>query len=567
MAVTDTTSRWEYDGDGVSTTFPYENIIFAAADMRVLVDGVIKVLETDYTVTNIGAYTGGNVVFITPPPAGDKNVILQRNVPITQESQYPPGDKFPSGVVERCFDKLTVICQQLMTQISRSLRLPDSVAGDVSVELPVPEANRLIGWNNAGTGLQNRDVVSGEIALPISLQDGGLGASHNTTAEARDTLGLGSAAVANIGTLAGNVIAWFTGPKYPAGDGSLITNVPMQRKPARERQTVLQGSVDANGMANFLSAGAGTNIAVAATTVPIIVTAANGVDINGEIDRVGAISADTTIAGIPAVAVASASFSTTTITVNTAAPHNLRTGALVNVTGFTPAGFNSGGLVPITVVDADTFTYTVGAAPSGVATVLGAYAVRNYVFADVNADQSVTLACDLLPWIAQPAGDFSNVQGQFVFNWLQMIGRLGSGAANAQAYRVAIGQALVATAAVSDVTTYALKGLYHGALQTAPAAGTDFAVNHNLGVTPRYWLLEAECITAADGFQPGVILGPVFMSSGSANYPAAQQLDRLIVSNAGATGFSLRIRSSAAALVNLASNASYGVRFVINRGW
>ena len=42
MTISSTTNRWAYTGDAVSTAFAYTNKILAAADLRVLVDGVVQ---------------------------------------------------------------------------------------------------------------------------------------------------------------------------------------------------------------------------------------------------------------------------------------------------------------------------------------------------------------------------------------------------------------------------------------------------------------------------------------------------------------------------------------------
>ena len=49
---------------------------------------------------------------------------------------------------------------------------------------------------------------------------------------ARTNLGLGTAAVLNTGTSAGNVIQWQAGTKYPMGDGSQLTNLPTPSTPS-----------------------------------------------------------------------------------------------------------------------------------------------------------------------------------------------------------------------------------------------------------------------------------------------------------------------------------------------
>ena len=63
------------------------------------------------------------------------------------------------------------------------------------------------------------------------------------------------------------------------------------------RQTVQSASVDANGYATFISIGTGLAVNIAATTTPIVIHVAGGAVSN---DRIGTISADTSIAGLTA---------------------------------------------------------------------------------------------------------------------------------------------------------------------------------------------------------------------------------------------------------------------------
>lgn len=67
---------------------------------------------------------------------------------------------------------------------------------------------------------------------------------------------------------------------------------------------------------------------------------------------------------------------TTTATLTTATAHSLTTGNRVTISGATPAEYN--GTFSITVTGADTFTYTMLAAPSGSATVVGSYLVGKW---------------------------------------------------------------------------------------------------------------------------------------------------------------------------------------------
>lgn len=70
-------------------------------------------------------------------------------------------------------------------------------------------------------------------------------------------------------------------------------------------------------------------------------------------------------------AVSSASCSGTTVTIGTASPHGLSTGAVVNQSGFSPTEYN--GTTSIAVTGGSSYTYTVSSCP-GTETALGTYA-------------------------------------------------------------------------------------------------------------------------------------------------------------------------------------------------
>lgn len=84
---------------------------------------------------------------------------------------------------------------------------------------------------------------------------------------------------------------------FPKEGGTLANETYVEsrviNKASGTRQTVQSASVDSNGFPNFITAGTGLLANIAATAVPIIVSAAGGNPAN---DRVGIINADTTVA-------------------------------------------------------------------------------------------------------------------------------------------------------------------------------------------------------------------------------------------------------------------------------
>lgn len=134
MTVSSTTARWEYTGDGSTTDFTYNNLIFEDADLDVYVDGTLQELNTDYTVTNAGEVAGGEVQFVSAPANGSE-VTIVRDVANTQESDYPVDGALSSETLEADLDRRTIISQDIESRISRAVKYPVSEQGS-GIDLP-----------------------------------------------------------------------------------------------------------------------------------------------------------------------------------------------------------------------------------------------------------------------------------------------------------------------------------------------------------------------------------------------------------------------------------------------
>lgn len=132
MTVSTEVDHNEYTGNGVTTSFPYTFRIFHKSDLVVQVvdinDNITDlVLDTDYTVTGAGGYTGGNVILTTALENGFR-ISIARELPVTQETDLRNQGKFFAEVHEDAFDKLTMLIQQAISWMRLSLRKPSFVA-------------------------------------------------------------------------------------------------------------------------------------------------------------------------------------------------------------------------------------------------------------------------------------------------------------------------------------------------------------------------------------------------------------------------------------------------------
>ena len=132
MTVSTEVDHNEYTGNGVTTTFPYTFRIFQKSDLVVQVVDLdenltVLALDTDYTVTGAGGYTGGNVILSTALTNGYQ-ISISRELPVTQETDLRNQGKFFAEVHEDAFDKLTMLIQQVRSWFSLALRKPSFIA-------------------------------------------------------------------------------------------------------------------------------------------------------------------------------------------------------------------------------------------------------------------------------------------------------------------------------------------------------------------------------------------------------------------------------------------------------
>src|SRR3990167_4684056 len=108
MTIQTQAARNEYVGDCSTTAFPYTFRILDQTHLNVYVDCSLRTLTTHYTVTGVDASGGGMVNLATAPNAGEP-VVIVRDVPYTQTTDYVEGSRFPAESHEQALDKLTMI--------------------------------------------------------------------------------------------------------------------------------------------------------------------------------------------------------------------------------------------------------------------------------------------------------------------------------------------------------------------------------------------------------------------------------------------------------------------------
>lgn len=172
MTVSSTKFSIEHIGNGSVVSFPYDFRILEASHLKVYID--YAELTTGFTITGVDNQNGGEVIFNIAPAIGSK-ILLERDVPATQEVDYQAYDAFPAETHERALDKAMMVAQQAFD--GRSVRLPKPIKpNDFNPVLPtdIAQAGRFPVVNKAGDGFE---------MSPLSI-DGIVQAANNAATSA-----------------------------------------------------------------------------------------------------------------------------------------------------------------------------------------------------------------------------------------------------------------------------------------------------------------------------------------------------------------------------------------------
>lgn len=280
-----------------SFTVPFE--FFEEADLNVYVDGTLKTITTDYTVSG-GSGSTGTVTMTVTGASGGSTVVLTRDLALERTTDFPTSGPFDVASLNEELDRMTAIAADLKDQADRALQLTDY---DAAVALTLPDVNtrkgKLLAFNattgaaEAGatvTGTTTVAALATDIETLADIEDGtvatdaisGLAAiASNVTTAA----GISS----NITTVAGNttnintVASDLTGSDTIGTVAGSIANVNTVAGIDSNVTTVAGISSDVTTVATYAS-----NVTTVASDIAAVVTAAN--DLNEAVSEIDTVA-------------------------------------------------------------------------------------------------------------------------------------------------------------------------------------------------------------------------------------------------------------------------------------
>ena len=306
MTVSSQTSRVSYAGNGSTTAFAVSFYFLADSHLKVILraaDGseTVKTLTADYTVSGAGNPSGGTVTMNVAPTSGATLVIV-RNVPLTQETDYQANDDFPAESHERALDKLTMEVQQLQEQVDRSAKLPvtnptdaDALVADIvrladSADNIDTVANNIGDVNTVSDDIANVNTVADDIAHvnTVATDIAAVITVANDLNEPVSEIEVVAGAITNVNTVGNNI----------ASVNTVAANISNVNAVAGNSTNI--NAVNANKTNIDAVAGNATNInAVNANKSNIDAVAGNASNINAAVAN--AANINTAVANMPAI--------------------------------------------------------------------------------------------------------------------------------------------------------------------------------------------------------------------------------------------------------------------------
>ena len=178
MTVASTRNKVTYSGNGSTRSWPFSFNVPDASYMHVIItnsDGGETTLSSGYSVDLDASTVTYPVDDLQDPLAEGNKITLMREVPITQDMDLMNQGNYDAESLERAYDKLTMIAQQLKENIDRAITVSVSSADD----------DKLVYLANALSAVTGGVGASGDVSYLLNAMQAAVNKSQQAADEAQ----------------------------------------------------------------------------------------------------------------------------------------------------------------------------------------------------------------------------------------------------------------------------------------------------------------------------------------------------------------------------------------------
>jgi hypothetical protein len=203
LADNDPRVSYEVAAGVTQTSFTVSFEFFDEEDLNVYVDGTLKTLTTDYTVTGGDGETGTVSISVTGA-SGGSTVVITRSIDLERTTDFPLSGAFNIASLNTELDRFVAINADLKDQIDRSLKLTDYDTG-VALTLPAVDDRKgtVLAFNSSTGAVEAGPTTSNVNSLADVTDDIATLADIEDGTDATDAIQTVAGISSNVTTVAG----------------------------------------------------------------------------------------------------------------------------------------------------------------------------------------------------------------------------------------------------------------------------------------------------------------------------------------------------------------------------